>query len=353
MIPVLKPSCTDAEIAAVTEVLRSGWWGMGPKCAEFERLFAMLHGRRNCVTVNSATAALHLALLATGVGPGDEVIVPALTFVSTALAVMYCGARPVFADVRADTLTLDLDDVERKLTAKTAAVIPVDYAGYPAIIEGAYGVPVIQDAAHAAGGTVYGDLACFSFHPVKPLATGDGGAILTDSDETTEKLRRLRWCGIDRSTHERASGKRYGWDYDIRELGFKCHWNDVQAAIGLAQLGRLGEMQARRREIAALYSRLLRGVELPLAHPAHMWHLYAIRVRASKRDAIIDHLGASGVSAGVHYKPLTHYALFADRATPPVAGREWQRLISLPIFADMTDADVERVAALVNEVARA
>ena len=119
MIPVLKPSCTDAEIAAVTEVLRSGWWGMGPKCAEFERLFAMLHGRRNCVTVNSATAALHLALLATGVGPGDEVIVPALTFVSTALAVMYCGARPVFADVRADTLTLDLDDVERKLTAKT------------------------------------------------------------------------------------------------------------------------------------------------------------------------------------------------------------------------------------------
>lgn len=351
MIPVLRPSMTDREIANVTDVLKSGWLGEGSYVHAFEKAMAARYGVAECVTVNSCTAALHLALLSHGIGPGDEVIVPALTFASTALAVLYCGAKPVFADVREDTLCMTPATYREVMTPRTKALIPVDYAGFPANWgnKPGYGLYVIQDAAHSCGGIAYGDSVCLSFHPVKNLATGDGGAILLNDCERAEKLRALRWCGIDRSTWQRT-GKRYAWDYSIESVGYKCHWNDVQAAIGLAQLDRLTEMNARRRQIAERYTAELGDVlQVPVDHPRHTWHLYAARVDADKRDALLDHLANRGISAGVHYAPLTRYPMFADQPTPPVTEREWRRLVSLPIFADLTDDEQTRVIGAVKE----
>jgi len=353
--PLLQPSITEAEIKAVTQVLRSRWWGQGSVAEQFERELSARYGYAHCVTTNSATAALHLSMIVSGVGPGDEVILPALTFVSTGLAPLYVGATPVMADVNPDTLCLDWDNAMSLVTEKTKAIVSMDYAGHPAWpddlrpLRGP--IPVVQDAAHSCGGRGYGDLACFSFHPVKNLATGDGGAILTNSDEQAERLRALRWCGIDRSTWERSE-KRYGWDYDIAEVGYKYHWNDIQAAIGLVQLGRLDAMNQRRREIAGRYCEGLTGlVELPLDTPSHTWHLFPSRVDAEKRDSLIDHLLTNDISAGVHYKPLTHYPMFSGDV--PVTEREWLRLVSLPIFPDMTDLQQARVIECVREWAGA
>lgn len=352
-VPLLQPSCTSLEIEAVTRVLRSRWWGLGKVCEEVEAFLCNLYGYPFCVTTNSATAALHLSMIVNGIGPGDEVIVPALTFVSTALAVSYVGATPVFADVDPVTLCIDSEDVYRKVTKRTKAVVPVDYAGYPADL-GIRGfrnleIPIIQDAAHHCGGVAYGDEICLSFHPVKNIATGDGGAVLTRNEEHYRRMKALRWCGIDKSTWERAE-KRYGWDYDIFEVGYKYHWNDIQAAIGLVQLRRMKDLLGRRKVIAQTYTEGLKGpCELPVAHPRHTWHLYVVRVDAGVRDRVIDHLLAKGISAGVHYKPLTYYSMYRQ-PTPPVTEREWRRMISLPIFYDFTDEQVEGVIATLKEV---
>lgn len=365
MIPLLKPSTTRREVDAVTEVLWSGWWGQGPKCDEFERKLADRHGYRYAVAVNSATAALHLACKVAGVGPGSMVVTTPLTFVSSALAPLYESGPDsvVFADVDEDSLCLDWAAVMGEIGAnggKVAAIIPVDYAGYPSKPPDSYlealhelDIPVIQDAAHHVGGIMYGDLVCMSFHPVKNLATGDGGAILTNNPEWYERLKALRWCGINKSTHERAV-KSYGWDYDIAETGYKYNWNDIQAAIGLVQLDRLDDMIQRRIDIAHEYYRRLEGVpnvQPPEYHPGHTWHLYPIRVPAEHRDGLIDALLARGVSAGVHYKPLYHYPMFADLDRPEVVDREWQRLVSLPIFYDLTMGQVDYICRVIREVA--
>lgn len=353
MIPLLKPSVTQAEKDAVLAVLDSGWWGNGPICAQFEQELAARAGYAHAVTVNSATAALHLALLAAGIGPGDEVVVPALTFVSTALAVSYTGARPVFADVDPCTLCLDWADVAQVVTPATKAIIPVDFAGLSAGAQGVWNswdLPIIEDAAHATLGRHYGDFVCYSFHPVKNLATGDGGAILLDDPTVASRLRALRWCGIDRDTWQRT-GSRYSWDYAIQEIGYKVHWNDIDAAIGLAQLHRYDAMQADRRRLAANYLDAFRGqpdVELPATHPDHCWHLFVIRVRnEAARNDLLDYLASRGIAAGVHYKPLTYYPMFAGQPTPPVTDREWRRMVSLPIFVGMEPA---QQAAVIDAV---
>jgi len=350
MIPLLQPSCTGREMEAVIEVLQSHWWGMGPKCEEFESRMAKLYDYPHCVTVNSCTAALHLALLANDVKEGDEVIVPALTFISSALAATYLGAKVVFADVDTATLCIDWQDVQKKITARTKAIIPVDYAGFPAdpTIIIPPDIAVIQDAAHSCGGYGYGDEICLSFHPVKPLATGDGGAILTKNADKADRMRALRWVGIDRSTWERSQ-KKYGWDYSIEEAGYKYHWNDIQAAIGLVQLDRLLEMHTRRSNIARRYgTELPPWVQYPKGHPGHTWHLYPVRVPAALRDALIDYLLEHGISAGVHYKPLTTYPMYQGTELP-VTDLEWKRLISLPIFADMTNGEQDQVIEAVRE----
>ena len=358
MIPLFRPSCTDAEIAAVTAALRSGWWGEGPRVAEFETRFAEKVGAKHAVAVSSCTAALQLACEALEVA-GGEVIVPALTFASTALAVIHAGAVPVFADVDDETLCLDWEDVKAKAGPDTRAVIPVHFGGTVTRPPFLWLDPVIEDCAHAAGSAGAGKqgstAACWSFQAVKNLACGDGGMITTDDDRIAARARNLRWCGIERSTWERQTRAGYNWDYDITAAGHKAQMTDMAAAAGLAQLERLDAMNEARRDLVQRYLHRLEGVpgiRRPLWRPDSAWHLFYIRVPAADRDALISHLLARGISAGVHYKPLTLHRAFAPyRAPLPVTDRAWLELVTLPLYPDMTQAEQEQVIAAVREFA--
>jgi len=352
LIPLLKPSYTRAESDAVTEVLKSGWWGTGKVVEQFEQELARMYGYNYCVTTNSATAALHLTMMVLNIGPGDEVIVPSLTFVSTGLAPLYVGATPVLADVDKETLCIDWNNVKELITPKTKAIIPVDYAGYDADLSRKFrtDIPIVQDAAHSCGGVGYGDFVCLSFHPVKNLATGDGGAILTNNEAYYNRLKALRWCGIDRSTWDRTK-TRYGWDYNIQELGYKYHWNDIQAAIGLAQLHRLAELNSARKSVADYYCDQLESIDeiqRPSRIGGHMWHLYPIRINADIRNEFINRMLENNISAGVHYKPLSTYPMFTG--VTPVADTEWQRLVSLPIFYDITEDELQYIVNTVIDI---
>lgn len=366
MIPLFKPSVTNEEIEAVTRVLKSGWWAMGPEVEAFEEEFAASVGARYAVAVNSATSALELAARATGV-TGGVVVTPALTFVSTAQAMQHAGNRVVFADVDEDTLCLDWEDAQRKLSGITksprrqgfpTAVVPVWYAGRVQQVysgaESGFLAPtkaqIIEDCAHAAGSWGAGQLgvaACWSFQAVKNLATGDGGMVTTHDRAVYDRLKPLRWCGIDKSTWERDQGK-YGWDYSIPADGEKMQMNDITAAIGRVQLRRLDEMNMRRRDIAVHYNLIfhqLGWLECPPVDGSQ--HMYVVRVQ--DRNRFIDHMLANGVSAGVHYKPLTHYPhLFPGTHRVPVTERVWQTLVTLPLYPDMTYAEIDKVVATVR-----
>lgn len=364
MIQVFKPQITEREIEAVTRVLKSGWLGAGPEVEAFEQEFAQYVGAKYAVAVNSGTAALHMALKALGIGPGDRVIVPTLSFISTALAVSYCGAEVVFADINNETLCMepsaDLSDGEQ-----AGAIIPVHFAGYPIDADWyalAGHTRVVEDCAHGAGagrngqhvGTL-GDLGCFSFHAVKNMTTGDGGMIVTNRLELVESLRRMRWCGISKDTWARSDGghkiPRYSWYYEVRDIGWKYQMNDMAAALGRVQLSRLDEMNARRREIAERYTEALDGTETlrgvegiacPPDHPGHSWHAYIIRT--PYRDKLRDYLGEKQIATGVHYMPLHLHPLYrGQRAHLPVAESVWPTLLTLPLYPGLSDADVEYV----------
>ena len=358
-IPVFRPYYDEAEIQAVAEVIRSGWWGQGPKTEEFERRFAAFVGAPLAVALNSATAALHLALKVAGV-EGGEVISPALTFVSTNHAILYNNAIPVFADVEPDTLNIDPRDIARKITPRTRAILVVHYGGHPADMDAihdladAHGLVVVEDAAHAAGAHYRGQsigsispLTCFSFHPVKNLATGDGGMITLRDEAWAARLRRLRWVGINKDTWVRSAGKatsQYSWQYDVEELGYKYHTNDINAAIGLVQLERLPQTNARRREIAAMYDEGLGDLDwlqLPVVRPDVVSARHNYVVRLEERDKLADWLRAHGIATGMHYIPNHLYAMYRRYATPlPVTEREWQRLLTLPLFPGLADDEV-------------
>lgn len=378
MIPVFKPSFGDEELEALREPFRTGWIGLGPKTAEFEARFAAAVGARHAVALNSATAALHLALAAFRIGPGDEVLVPAITFVSTAHAVLYVGATPVFADVDPETLCLDPRDIERKITPRTRAVIPVHYGGHPCEMDEitrsatAHGLVVIEDAAHACGAEYQGraigsigDATCFSFHAVKNLATGDGGMITTDGDELLRPLQALRWVGIDRSTWERSEApasdaeadmRRYAgytWYYEVHALGYKHHMNDIAAAIGLVQLKKLPATNARRRQIVERYNAAFRGIEwirtpVERANVRSAHHNYVIK--SPFRDGLNLYLKERGIATGVHYMPVHLHPYYRGRfdARVPVAERVWTQLLTLPLYPDLTAEQVEYIIEAVR-----
>ena len=365
MIQVFKPSMTQEEIDAVADVLRSGWIGLGPKTAEFEKKFAEFVGTTYAVAVNSCTAALDLALKLLDVNHGHEVIVPTMTFVSTAHCVAYRLAMPVFADVDPHTLSLDLDDVRRKITSRTRAIIPVHYSGRPvdmdALKEIAGEIPIIEDCAHATGarykgasvGSI-GDIGCFSFHAVKNLAMGDGGALTLNTEPWMLRSKRLRWLGIDKGTWDRtATDKSYWWQYFVDEIGLKCHLNDIAAAIGLVQLRRLDSMNARRREIAGRYSEAFADydfMETPPADTADFessWHIYCLKT--PERDDLCSFLQAKGIATGVHYTPIHLYSCYGNKPHLPVAEEVFKRIVSLPIYPDMTDADIQQVIDAITE----
>jgi len=364
MLNVLKPSITQREIDAVVETLRSGWLGLGPKTAEFEKRFAEFIHVPYAVGLSSATAALELALRVLGVGPGDEVLVPTITFVSTAHAACYNGATPVFVDVDRQTLNMDLADAQRKLTPRTKAVIPVHYGGRPVDIDALRSVVgalwIVEDCAHAAGSLLrgrpagsLGDIGCFSFHAVKNIAMGDGGALMCARADWAARARRLRWLGIDKGTWDRTgAGQSYWWEYSVVEIGQKCHMNDIAATLGLVQLERLPQTNGRRREIVQRYFDELSGLpwlQLPppdTSESQSAWHLFC--VQCDGRNELAQYLMERGVATGVHYYPIHMHPCYGHKVTLPVAEAAFPRILTLPLYPDMTDADVALVTGLIR-----
>ncbi len=369
LLPYGRQSVDEEDIAAVVEVLRSDWLTTGPKVGEFERAFAAFTGSAQAVAVSNGTAALHAAMHALGIGPGDEVIVPAITFVATANAVVYCGGTPVFADVDPATLLIDPADVARRITPRTRAITAVDYGGQPCdyaalrTLATAHGLKLVADACHALGAEDAGrpvgslaDLNTFSFHPVKPIATGEGGAITTDDAELAAKLRTFRGHGISGDFRQRE--KAGSWVYDMTELGYNFRLSDLQCALGLRQLAKLPAMIARRREIAAAYDAALAGNSRfrPLQRrpgATHGFHLYV--VRTPNREAAFQALRAEGIGVNVHYRPVYLNTFYRERfgTAPglcPVAEAVYEEILSLPIFPRMTDDDVADVLHAIRKL---
>ncbi len=361
MIQVFKPDMGEEEIEAVSAVLRSGWLGLGPRTAEFESRFSAYVGTNAAVGVNSGTSALDLALRLLRISPNDEVIVPTCTFVSTAHVVAYNLATPVFADIDPDTLNISLDDVAAKITPRTRAILPVHYGGRPVDIDAlravANGIPIVEDCAHACGSSLrgrkagsLGDLGCFSFHAVKNLCTGDGGALTLDDPELAARAKRLRWLGIDKGTWDRTEGDRsYWWEYSVDEIGLKCHMNDITAAIGLVQLARLDAMNARRAKIAEMYTAALADVPEVKTPPPDAdgsyssWHIYCIQ--CERRDDLSVWLQERGISTGVHYKPIHTYRCYGNRPVLETAERLFPRILTLPMYSTLTDDEVDQVVS--------
>ncbi|HEY2836261.1 MAG TPA: UDP-4-amino-4,6-dideoxy-N-acetyl-beta-L-altrosamine transaminase [Rhizomicrobium sp.] len=363
-LPYGRQEIGDADIKAVVEALVSGWLTTGPRVSEFEQAFAAHVGAREGVAVNSGTAALHCAMRALGVGPGDEVIVPAITFAASANAALYEGAKPVFSDVEPETLLIDPASVARAITPRTRAIVAVDYAGQPADYDALRalaeprGIKIVADACHAPGATYRGraagtlaDISCFSFHPVKHLTTCEGGMTVTDDTAMAAHMRRFRNHGIDSDHRSREAAGAHA--YDMAELGFNYRLPDVQCALGLAQLKRLSGWVAARQKIARFYDAALASLAeaVPLKTHAcreHAYHLYVVRLMAGiDRDKVFARLRADGIGANVHYAPVylhSHYAgLGYKSGLCPKAETAARQIITLPMFPAMTEADVARV----------
>jgi perosamine synthetase len=281
-------------------------------------------------------------------------IIPALTFVSTGLCGLYNGLKIVFADICEDTMCIDWDDVENKVTENTKLIMPVWYGGKVTQENKTYDQIIIEDCAHACGNRLAGkaNTACWSFHAVKNLATGDGGMITTNDEEVYKKLIPLRWCGIDRSTYERTQ-KKYGWDYQINTIGYKMHMNDLTASLGLAQLERLDDLNSKRKHRVLEYLYELKDLEwltLPAYDSSSSWHLFYVRIKTDRKK-FIDYMLAHGVSAGVHYKPLNQYPMFPQTELP-VTDKIWQELVTLPLFPDMTDGEFNQITTAIKNYDR-
>ncbi|WFU75678.1 UDP-4-amino-4,6-dideoxy-N-acetyl-beta-L-altrosamine transaminase [Bradyrhizobium sp. CB2312] len=374
-IPYGRQIIDDEDIASVAETLRSAWLTTGPKVGDFERAFAEFCGAREGVAVNSGTAALHAAVRAVKISSGDEVIVPAITFAASSNAVVYEGGTPVFADVEPETLLIDPTSVDQKITARTRAIIAVDYGGQPADYDAlrallaGRGIRLIADACHAPGATYKGgkvgtlaDLSAFSFHPVKHLTTCEGGMVLTDDPEMAAHMRRFRNHGID-SDH-RSREKSGIFSYDMVELGFNYRLPDVQCALGIAQLKHLPVWLDRRRAIAARYDEMFAEIPFvrPLAnHPgrSHAYHLYVIRLDLAQlkidRRRAFDHLRAAGIGANVHYAPVYHHSFYRERfgyqpGLCPQAEAAYREILTLPMFPTLSDAEQHYVVKTVGEL---
>ena len=351
-IDLFRPTLGASELAAIREIFESGWIGYGPRCEGVERAWSFEVGAKYGIATNSCTSALQIALKLRNVGPGDQVIVPAITFAATAEAVVAVGATPIFCDVDPQTLLIDPLSACEKQTAKTKAVIPVLYAGQPLDIGNTFhGMDVIYDCAHAAGSSfnAAGKLCCWSFQAVKNLGCGDGGMVTTDSQTDQIRGKAIAWHGIDRSTWSRAVGRHYSWEYEVSEVGIKGQMNDITAAILSVQIGRMGEMQAARRTIACQYYRELQGVPIVgdwVESHRSAWHLFVIK--SPQRNKLADYLAEQGIITGVHYKPLHLHPAYRGAGSLPVAEAEWQKVLSLPMHIGLSVADVTRICEAVQ-----
>jgi perosamine synthetase len=359
----------DEEVEAVCRVLKSGWIGLGEQTRQFENSFANYIGTKHAVAMNSCTAALHTSMHLLGIGEGDEVVVPTMSFVSTAHAVHYVGAKPIFADCEEDSLSIDPNDVKERITDRTKAVIAMHYGGRPASMDELRDVvpkhiPIVEDAAHACGGVykerlcgTLGDMACFSFHAVKNLSAGDGGCLTTDNDEWASKAVRFRWLGINKDTWARVGrDKKYWWRYEIDEAGYKYHMNDINASIAFVQLTKLDKMNERRKQIANAYFDGLQclvakgHLQLPLGDDAEYgssWHIF--HIKCDRRDELSEFMRKNGINSGVHYCPIHLYEYYnGSKRNLPVSEKVFDRILSLPMYPDLTDDDVMRVVSIIR-----
>jgi dTDP-4-amino-4,6-dideoxygalactose transaminase len=385
-IPFHKPYITDDEINAAADAMRNGWLTMGRKTFEFEGNFAAYIGCKNSIAVNSCTAALHLALEAIGLQEGDEVILPALTFAATAEVVRYFNAIPVVADVNSATYNIDVREIEKKITAKTKAVIPVHFSGQPADLDEIHDIAsknklfIIEDAAHslpaAYKGTKIGnfpDITCFSFYATKTITTGEGGMITTANDEYAERMKLLRLHGISRDAWKRYTGEG-SWRYDVYEAGYKYNMTDIAAAIGIEQLKRIDLLQGLREKIAERYNEALKDNEaFELYHVENdrttSWHLYPVKINIDRltisRDQFIDKLKERSIVVSVHFIPLYRFTYYSDLLCTssgknavslinefPASEYIFARTISLPIFPGMTDEEVDYVVNAMTDIAK-
>ena len=372
MIPYGRQEIGEDDIAAVVEVLRGDWLTTGPAVGRFERAFADLVSAEYAVAVTNGTAALHLAMMAADVGPGDEVIVPTMTFVASANAARYVGAVPRFCDVRADTLGIDIEQAAALVTSRTRAIVVVDYAGIPCDLDEVmaladlHGLMVIEDACHAVGATYRGrpvgsiaHMSTFSFHPVKHLTTGEGGMVTTADPALDRRLRRLRNHGIDTDFRQRETSGT--WEYDVVELGYNFRLSDINAALGASQVAKVPMWVERRRTLAERYRGLLADLPLTmLTEPEHTvasWHLFPVLLDqhpdAPTRSDVFARLRAAGIGVNVHYRPVhlhTSFRAGSDHLRLPVSEGAYSRLLSLPMWHGLDDAQQDHV---VRELATA
>lgn len=383
-LPFSIPSIGEEEIAEVVDSLRSGWITTGPKTRRFEEEFRAYIGARHAIAVNSCTAALHIALTALGIGPGDEVIVPTLTFCSTANVVVHLGARPVLVDVGED-FNVPPEAIERAITPRTRAIIPVHYGGQPCDLEAIYAIaarynlPIVEDAAHAVGATYQSHkigsdslrpatsdlriVTCFSFYATKNMTTGEGGMITTADDELAERMRLLSLHGMSRDAWKRYTSAG-SWYYEVVVAGYKYNMTDIQAALGIHQLRRLDSFIAARQCIAHLYDQAfaeIPEIKTPAVHPdrSHVYHLYVIRLNLERlsidRAQFIEELRALNIGTSVHFIPVHRHPFYRETfgyhpGDFPVADRLYEQIISLPLFPKMTDEDVRDVIQAVRAV---
>jgi dTDP-4-amino-4,6-dideoxygalactose transaminase len=387
-VPFHRPSIGSEEEREVLDSLRSGWITTGPKAKRFEKEFAAYVGARNALAVAHCTGALHLALFALGIGPGDEVITTPFTFTATAEVIGYLGARPVFVDIDPDTLNIDAAKIEAELDSgrhrHVRALLPVHFAGHPCdmdrllAVARKHNLKIVEDAAHAVGSARYlegrgmtrigtiGDLSCFSFYATKNITSAEGGMVTTDDDALAERIAVASLHGMNRDAWKRYD-RSGSWYYEINDVGFKYNLSDVHAAIGVAQLARADEFMRRRAEIARIYGESMGkepALELPRSEPGieHAWHLYVIRIRAGQlridRGEVVEMLRDRGIGTSVHCIPLNTMKFYQDRygyrtGDFPIAEDIYSRCLSLPIYPSMTDEDaayvVETLLAIIRD----
>lgn len=374
-LPFSKPSISEDDIRAVNDVLRSGWITTGPHNASFEKAVCSVTGAAGAVAVASATGGMHALLHALGIGPGDEVITPSMTWVSTINLIELCGATPVFVDVDRNTLMTSAERVAERITARTKLIVPVHFAGAPADIDPIrelaerHGLALIEDAAHAIGTSYRGrpigqtGTAVFSFHPIKNITTGEGGMVCSDDAALLERIRRVKFHGLgvdafDRQTHGRAP------QAEVLEPGYKYNLTDIAAALGESQLTRLATFNAARKALALRYREKLADIDelLPLADPVypheHAWHLFIIRLDLERagmtREAFMAELKARNIGVGLHFRAAHTQRYYRENRPQPdglLADTEWnsERILSLPLFPDMTEQDQDDVIEAIKD----
>lgn len=360
MIPYGHQWIDNEDIKAVTEVLKSDWLTQGPKIEEFEKAIARYCGAKYGVAVSSGTAALHLSYIVAGIKPGDEIITTPLTFAATANMMIFCGAKPVFADIERDTLNIDPNLVENLITPKTKAIVPVDFAGHPCDydqifkIAKKYNLLVIEDASHALGAQYKGkrigsfaDMTILSFHPVKHITTGEGGMVLTNNKDFYEKLKTLRHHGMIKKPENG------GWYCEMEYPGFNYRITDFQCALGLSQLKKINKFIKKRKEIVEIYNEAFENIKeivVPVEkdYAKSAWHLYPIQVQGVDRRKMFEQLKKDGIGAQVHYLPLHLQPFYQERfeykkGDFPIAEKYYKKAITLPLFPKMTNKDIQCV----------